>query len=63
MSLRLEAQRQSAEDFELLRIVAQKNKALADKICEDGFRSFKDVEYDPVRFEEIRSLLLEAASV
>jgi hypothetical protein len=63
MSLRLEAQRQSAEDFELLRLVSHKDRALADKICGEGFRSFKDVEYDPVRFEEIRTDLLEAASL
>jgi hypothetical protein len=63
MSLRLEAQRQSAEDFELLRLISLKDKALADKICEEGFRSFNNVEYDPVRFESIRADLLGAASL
>lgn len=62
MSLRLEAQRRSAEDYELLRLLGEHNAALADAICAKGFRSFRDVEYDPNRFEEIRRELLAACS-
>lgn len=62
MSLRLEAQRRSAEDYELLHLLSGKDPALADAICAKGFRSFCDVEYDPNRFEEIRRELLAACS-
>ncbi|NLZ55106.1 MAG: DUF4091 domain-containing protein [Clostridiaceae bacterium] len=62
MSMRLEAQRQSAEDYELLRMISLKDKEKADSICRMGFRAFNDVEYDPVEFEKIRTALLEAAS-
>ncbi len=62
MSIRLEAQRESAEDYELLQLIAQQDKALADAICEMGFRTFMDVEYDPVEFRKIRRKLYQAAS-
>jgi len=62
MSIRLEAHRQSAEEYELFRLLEKEDKALADSICEKGFRSFKDVEYDPVKFESIRIELLKAVS-
>ncbi len=63
MAMRLEAQRQSVEDYELLRAVSLKDKEKADEICKMGFKAFNDVEYDPVKFEKIRATLLEAASV
>ena len=53
---------QSAEDYELLRMISLKDKEKADSICRMGFRAFNDVEYDPVEFEKIRTALLEAAS-
>lgn len=62
MSMRLEAQRRSAEEFELLRMLSLRDKARADALCAEGFRSFQDVEYDPLRFEEIRRGLLAACS-
>lgn len=63
MSMRLEAHRESAEEFELLRHVSLKDKALADGICLKGFRSFNDVEYDPNKFDNLKIELLKAASI
>ncbi|MFA6109179.1 MAG: DUF4091 domain-containing protein [Candidatus Latescibacterota bacterium] len=62
MSVRLEAQRASAEDYELLAGLAKVDKAAADALCARGFRSFKDVEYDPVAFTAIHRQLLETVS-
>jgi len=62
MSMRLEAQRASAEDYELLCFIAERDKAKADEICAMGFRAFNDVEYDVNKFEQIRIALLYAAS-
>ncbi len=62
MSIRLEAQRESAEEYELLRKLAESNKPLADEICETVFRSFRDVEYTIAKFEANRRRLIEAVS-
>ena len=60
MAMRLEAQRESAEEYELLKLLAEKNKKLADEICNECFKSFKDVEYDPVKFKKTKAKLLES---
>ncbi len=60
MSLRLEAQRESAEDYELLTMLARKDRAAADALCAQCFTSFNQVEYDPNRFKAVRTQLLEA---
>jgi hypothetical protein len=62
MSLRLEAQRASAEDYELFCAIAEHDKAKADEICAIGFRAFNDVEYDVNKFEQTRIALYRAAS-
>lgn len=62
MSLRLENQRESAEEFELLRLLAQHDKARADALCARGFRSFRDVEYDLLAFRALREELLAAVA-
>lgn len=62
MSVRLEAERESAEEYELLRALAAKDKALADEICESVFRSFGDVEYDVAAFTAAKRRLLAALS-
>ena len=62
MSIRLEAQRESAEEYELLRLLAEKDKAKADAICEKVFHSFRDVEYDVAKFTAAKRELLEALS-
>lgn len=50
MSIRLEAQRESAEEYELLKELAKTDKVKADAICEKVFHSFKNVEYDAAVF-------------
>ncbi|MGN1346316.1 MAG: DUF4091 domain-containing protein [Eubacteriales bacterium] len=62
MSIRLEAERESAEEYELLRELAKTDRALADDICSSVFRSFRDVEYDVARFTAAKRRLLEALS-
>ena len=62
ISIRLENQRESAEEYELLRVLAEKDKAKADEICAKVFRSFKDVEYDVKKFTQAKRELLEALS-
>lgn len=62
MSIRMEAQRESAEEYELLRKLAETNKPLADEICHAVFRSFCDVEYNIAKFEANRRRLIEAVS-
>ncbi len=62
MSIRLEAEREGAEEYELLRLLAQKDKAAADAICDALFHSFRDVEYDTAKFIQVRRKLFEALS-
>ncbi len=62
LSIRLEAQRESAEEYELLKTLAKTDKPLADEICESVFRSFSDVEYDVSAFTAARRRLLTALS-
>ncbi|MBE6938116.1 MAG: DUF4091 domain-containing protein [Ruminococcaceae bacterium] len=62
MSARLEAERVGAEDYELLRLLAEKDKSLADGICDRVFRSFADVEYDVSVYTAAKRELLEALS-
>ena len=62
LSIRLETQRESAEEYELLCELAKTDKAKADELCENVFRSFKDVEYDVAKFIENKKALLEALS-
>jgi hypothetical protein len=60
MSIRLETQRESAEEYEMLKALAVKDKAAADRICGKCFRAFNDVENDAVIFGSVRTELLEA---
>ncbi|MBE6730990.1 MAG: DUF4091 domain-containing protein [Ruminococcaceae bacterium] len=62
ISIRLEAQRESAEEYELLKKLAETDKEKADEICEKVFRSFKDVEYDVNKFINNKRELLIALS-
>ncbi len=58
MSARFEMHRESAEDYEMLRILARHNKPLADEICLSCFRSFTDVEFDPIKFRHAHNRLI-----
>ena len=60
MSMRLEAQRESAEEYEILIAIAKKDKKTADELCGKCFRRFNDVENDASVFDKIRIELLEA---
>jgi hypothetical protein len=60
MSARLEAQRASAEEYELLCALAAKDKAKADEICLSVCREFDDVEYDVRKFRAARTALIRA---
>ena len=58
MSVRLEAYRASAEEYELLNLLAKTNKEKADEICHSVCREFDDVEYDPIAFKNAREKLI-----
>jgi hypothetical protein len=62
LSARGEAQRESAEECEMLKVLAKTDKQTADAICQKVFRSFCDVEYDVQKFRAARKQLLEALS-
>ena len=62
MSMRFEAQRHSAEDYELLRMLSKSNKEKADLICNSCFCTFNDVEYDVNKFEQAKIQLYKAVS-
>lgn len=62
MSMRLEAQRQSAEEYELLRLLSLSDRGRADALCAKVFRGFRDVEFDLGRFASFRAELLDAVS-
>lgn len=54
MSARLEAHREAAEEYEMLRIIAQHNKEVADRLCEECFKGYTDVEFSPLKFRRTR---------
>lgn len=60
MSMRLENHRESAEEYSMLVTVAEKDKALADAICDSVFESFHSVEFDAEKFESARRKLIRA---
>ena len=62
ISIRLEAERESAEEYEMLKKLAERDKPLADEICASVFRSFRDVEYDVGKFTAAKRRLLEELS-
>lgn len=53
MSVRLENLRESAEEFEMLKIIASRDKTVADELCRRGLRRFNDAEYDPCKFGQL----------
>ena len=60
ISVRLEAYRASAEEYELLNLLAKINKEKADEICRSVCREFDDVDYDPNAFRTARNKLIKA---
>lgn len=60
MSMRLEAQRQGGEEYEMLRIIAESDPTRAAALCERAFHTFSSVEYDPAVFDETRRAIMRA---
>lgn len=60
MSVRFENFRAGTEEFEMLKVLAETDKELADEICGTVFHSFTDVEYDPAAFRAVRNRLIRA---
>lgn len=60
-SVRQAAQRDGIEDYELLKALAEKDGAMADKICAAIVTDCREYTRDPARFREVRELLLAAA--
>ena len=61
-SIRLETMREGIEDYELLRMLAMKNPAAAEKLSQAVIKSFTEYVRDPAKFREVEKQLLEAAS-
>lgn len=61
-SIRLETMREGIEDYELLRMLAMKNPAAAEKLAQAVIKSFTEYVRDPAKFREVEKQLLEAAS-
>lgn len=60
ISMRLENHRESAEEYEMLRIIEKKDKALADSLCRRALTSFHNANYSLSDFTRLRSDLLDA---
>lgn len=58
-SIRLEAMRDGIEDYELLRLLALKDRKAAERICASVVRSMTDYTLDPTEFRRARSRLLD----
>jgi hypothetical protein len=63
MSMRLEAQRAGAADYELFSLLAEKDKAKAAALCTRCFKSFNRVEYNIKDFETVLTELYDTLSV
>ena len=61
-SVRFEAMGMGIEDYELLRLLAEKDKTHADAICTSVMRSFHDVDKTPAAFDQAHVRLLDALS-
>lgn len=60
MSMRLEAQRRGAEEYEMLRVIADSDPRRAAELCERAFHSFCSVEYDPAAFDSLLREIMTA---
>ncbi len=61
-SVRFEAMGSGIEDYELLRVVAERDEKLADEICGQLVRTFTDYNATPAGFQAAHRRLLEEAS-
>ena len=58
-SMRAEMIAAGAEDYELLKLLAARDRVMADTICATGLRSFRDCDNTPAYFEALHDRLLE----
>lgn len=61
-SMRAENQRESAEEYELLRLLAKKDKKAADGLCSKLFRSFEDFDADVKKLRSVTREIMERLS-
>jgi hypothetical protein len=61
-SVRLEALREGIEDYELLRVLKEKNPAAAEALAQQAVRSFTDYVRNPDEFRRIHKQLLGSLS-
>jgi hypothetical protein len=61
-SIRLEAMRESIEDYELLRLLEKKDPGAAHALAEKAIRNFTDYVRDPAEFRKIHDQLLNDLS-
>jgi hypothetical protein len=59
-SVRLEAMRAGAEDYEMLAALARRDRAGADALAREAVASFTDYVRDPAAFRRIEAKLIEA---
>ncbi|MBE6588008.1 MAG: DUF4091 domain-containing protein [Ruminococcaceae bacterium] len=59
ISMRLENHRESAEEYAMLSMIADREPELADSICSSVFHSFHSVEFDADKFETARRRLIK----
>jgi hypothetical protein len=57
-SVRMLATRDSAQDYELLNILAERNPKLSFEIAKKIIRRFNDFNWNPTHFEKVRCELL-----
>ncbi len=62
LSLRLEQMRSGVEDYELLKILAQKDEKTANALCDECFKAFDDCDCPADKFDGIRDKLLKKVS-
>ena len=60
-SVRWEATREGAEDYEMFKIAAQIDPEAARTLCASCFTAFDDVNYDPLAYRAARERLIELA--
>lgn len=60
MSMRLENQRESAEEYEMLRVIEKADKNSADSLCRRALTSFSSPNYSLSDFAKLRDDLLSA---
>lgn len=61
MSMRSELHRAGIEDYEVLKSISEKNRDIADNLCNECFKAFDKVEFDMNKFRETLVKIYSAA--